>query len=267
MTRSLAERFLILGAARTGSTMLRRMLNSHPAICCHGEIFAIEIWGLQGYVDGEDRIDLNDPRYRRAKRLRDEEPARFLREIVWPAGPPPVGAKILYKDLEDPKWAGAYEAIRADAGVRIVHLTRENRLKRLISQTAMDSGQRYIAYKTHSVRLVDGRPVEEPAGPAAAARFRLDPQACLSDFEAVEAAENRIRQAFARHERFEASYEKIVDAASGQLEDLQRFLGVEPRALESGTLKVHSNHASDHIENYDELRAYFRGSRFEKYFR
>src|SRR5262245_5075326 len=33
-----ATRFIILCAARTGSTMLRHMLNSHPDVRCHGEV-------------------------------------------------------------------------------------------------------------------------------------------------------------------------------------------------------------------------------------
>jgi len=32
-------RFIITCAARTGSTMLRYLLDGHPEICCHGEVF------------------------------------------------------------------------------------------------------------------------------------------------------------------------------------------------------------------------------------
>jgi len=32
--------FIILCAARTGSTMLRQLLDSHPEVCCYGEIMA-----------------------------------------------------------------------------------------------------------------------------------------------------------------------------------------------------------------------------------
>jgi len=261
------ERFLILSEARTGSTMLRRMLNSHPGICCHGEIFAIEIWGLQGYVGADDQVDLNDPRYQEAKRLRENDPARFLREAVWPAGPPPVGAKILYNDLEDPKWRAAYDAVRADRDIRIVHLSRENRLKRLISQTAMNQGHRYIAYETHSIRLrPNGRPEAVPKQNESPVRLTLNPKECLEDFRRVEEAENRIRRAFQGHPVFEATYEKIVDPSTRQLEKLQEFLDVRPCELRSGTLKVHSDNVRDILENLEELQAFFQGTPYERFF-
>jgi len=43
MSRSRADgatKFIILCAARTGSTMLRELLDSHPEVCCYGEIMA-----------------------------------------------------------------------------------------------------------------------------------------------------------------------------------------------------------------------------------
>ncbi|NES73345.1 MAG: sulfotransferase, partial [Okeania sp. SIO2D1] len=35
-------KFIITCAPRTGSTMLRMMLNSHPEIACHGEVIALK---------------------------------------------------------------------------------------------------------------------------------------------------------------------------------------------------------------------------------
>jgi len=42
------SRFIILCAARTGSTMLRHLLNSHPDACCHGEVMGIRMRSFVG---------------------------------------------------------------------------------------------------------------------------------------------------------------------------------------------------------------------------
>jgi hypothetical protein len=36
-------KFIILCAARAGSTMLRHLRNSHPDVCCYGEIMADQV--------------------------------------------------------------------------------------------------------------------------------------------------------------------------------------------------------------------------------
>ena len=44
----MSTRFVIVGAARTGSTLLVRTLNSIDGVCCHGELLAQHATGLQG---------------------------------------------------------------------------------------------------------------------------------------------------------------------------------------------------------------------------
>ena len=38
------RRFILFGMGRTGSTLLASLLNSHPQICCEGELFGREQW-------------------------------------------------------------------------------------------------------------------------------------------------------------------------------------------------------------------------------
>lgn len=45
--------FLIICAARTGSTWLRKMLNDHPRIICYGEVFATRVRGFRPEVIGK----------------------------------------------------------------------------------------------------------------------------------------------------------------------------------------------------------------------
>ncbi|MCX7015063.1 MAG: sulfotransferase [Candidatus Sumerlaeota bacterium] len=261
------ERFMIASAARTGSTMLRRMLDSHPAIACHGEIFAVELWGLIGLGNPNDQVNVQDACYQALKRLREEAPGRFLREAIWPAAPPPVGFKFLYKDMEDPKWARATQALAADREVAVVHLLRENRLKRLISQTVMNRAGYHSAYEDHYINLAeDHHPMSLPAAPRPFFRFTLSPEECVRDFQTIEAAEARLRRRFSDHRVFELSYEQVVDPAGGRLAELEQWLGVEPGPLRNEMRKVNSNDPRDHLENFAELQRFFANTPYARFF-
>src|SRR5215813_14269635 len=76
-------RFIILCAARTGSTMLRHMLNSHPDVRCHGEVMTGR--GLDALVRGDRNAD---PSATRAlMNRRESDPQGFLEDVVLDAGP------------------------------------------------------------------------------------------------------------------------------------------------------------------------------------
>src|SRR5262245_66621142 len=85
-----ATRFIILCAARTGSTMLRHMLNSHPDVRCHGEVMTGR--GLDSLASARDG-DASATRALLNRRASD--PQGFLEEVVLdPGGAKAVGFKI-----------------------------------------------------------------------------------------------------------------------------------------------------------------------------
>lgn len=47
------------------------------------------------------------------------------------------------------------------------------------------------------------------------------------------------------------------------LEDIQRFLGVEPQQLNSGLVKVHTGPLWETLENYDEVKQQLEGTPME----
>jgi len=76
----LANRFIIVCAARTGSTLLRLLLQSHPDVCCHGEIItpdpqrALQLAGMKA----EYKSNLRDLLIE----TRKADPARFLQDFA-----------------------------------------------------------------------------------------------------------------------------------------------------------------------------------------
>jgi LPS sulfotransferase NodH len=67
----LADRFVILAAPRTGSNWLCSLLNSHPDVLCHHELFNPSgVFYALGHRDGA--LDLGTPEER------DRRPLAFL---------------------------------------------------------------------------------------------------------------------------------------------------------------------------------------------
>jgi len=218
--------------------MLRLMLNSHPQIVCHGEVFSPRLIGFE-------RKDKNSPINQLLEKTRNERPVDFLRDYVFYGGPyQAIGAKIKYSELEQPRWSAVFDSLLADRDIRVVHLIRENRLQRLVSAI--------IAQLTDVRVVLVSDPQPEPRGPVR--KIVVDVESCIRDFTAVQAAEARFRRHFSGHRTFEVSYEDIIDERSRQLLDLQRFLGVEETELTPYTVKQSAGRLEDVIENYSEVR-------------
>jgi LPS sulfotransferase NodH len=225
-------RFLVLSAARTGSTMLIRLLQSHPDIRCEGEIL--------GARNGNEP-PLPDERL---AALREDDPTRFLAE--WVYRDPVAGFKIKYEELMRRDFERIRDWLASERSIKVVHLFRRNRLKRLVSETAVRFDGTY--------GLTD--PVRAPEAP----RFTLSVEQCLADFAKQERREARFSRLFADHDVLEVLYEDLPLSA------IQRFLGVEPRTLHTPTLKINPDRISDVLLNYEELREAFRDTPYADYF-
>jgi LPS sulfotransferase NodH len=237
-------RFIILCAARTGSTMLRFLLNSHPEIVCHGEVMTGT--GFVGLAPGPSPIRT------KLERLRDADPVRFMREFVLygedVAGA--VGFKIKYEELSRPEFSPILEDLLADKDLRVIHLRRRNRFERLVSLA--------VAHRV-GLNLIFSED-QRPAVPS----FHLSPAQCEADFAEVEARETEFAARFGDHPLIETTYEDIL--AGDDLTRVQEFLGVRPALLQPSTLKIVDKSVKDLVENYSELRAAFAGTAHERFF-
>jgi|ERR1043166_3836080 LPS sulfotransferase NodH len=232
-----ATRFIILCAARTGSTMLRHQLTSHPEICCHGEVMTSA--AMRSFVGLDDKAE--PPLAAKLLELRQRDPVGFMNEFVLFAGTKrAVGFKIKYEELVLPEWQAVLNALLADTELKVIHLTRRNRLKRVISKiTATKVNRVYNVLKSGDL------PTRQ--------RLRVSPQECIADFKEVAEREEKFRNLFG-HEKIESVYEELVEPNTGELERIQSFLGVAPQPLPPQTLKINPDTLSDILENYDELK-------------
>jgi len=232
--------FLIVAAPRTGSTHLRLLLNSHPAVCCHGEVFAPELRSLAGL-----NPHVPSPLRDRLVAARDADPGAFLMdEVLYPGRMSAVGAKILYDAFALDRWTGLLERVLVERQVLIVHLMRRNSLKRFLSQ--------YVVERVTKQTLALSAEQVPTIGPV-----RVPVAEMLADIAAVEDEERLFRGLFRGHRLIEVHYEDMLAPPMNleKLDDLQRFLGVEPTALMSPARKILSDRLGDVIETMAEVEA------------
>jgi LPS sulfotransferase NodH len=234
-------RFVILHGTRTGSNFLCTVLNSHPDILCHHEIFNPFVIGVARHLQGSD-FHLG------TMEEREKDPAEFL-DRVWrvPLGRRAVGFKLCIWQHE-----AAYRAVLPDASVRKIVLKRRNRIRAFVSLQAARQTREWVVY-------------DDRGAPAARPKVHVDPWELLQNndlhqsfYEQTEAALRRSGQDY-----LELWYEDLL-APEGLRPVLDR-LGIEgyPLQPEGQTWKLAPPSLREAISNFDALREQLKGSGLE----
>jgi LPS sulfotransferase NodH len=140
-----ATRFVILAAPRTGSNLLCTLLNSHPEILCHHEVFNPSgIYYALEHRNGS--LDLG------TIEERDEAPLPFL-ERLW-------STRLGRRSLGFKMTRGQNEQILAkvllDRSVRKIVLSRRNRIRTYVSSLVAERSGQWEVYS--EADLIEPRP-------------------------------------------------------------------------------------------------------------
>ena len=235
---STVTRFVILAAPRTGSNLLCTLLNSHPEILCHHELFNPNgIFYALEYRDGS--LDLGD------MEARDREPFAFLQR-VWGHT---QGASCVGFKMTRGQDAAVMQGLIEDAGVLKVLLYRRNRLKTYISEELARQTDRWEVYSKAELAT------EMP-------RLHVDVEAFRAHCELNESYYRDIEHALRASGQLsiETAYEDIL--AESEHVRLLEFLGVEATdaRLKQASVKQNDRDLRTHIENFQELEQAFNGS-------
>jgi LPS sulfotransferase NodH len=242
---------VVLGAERTGSNLLVDMLSTHPHIVSAGELFNTRMMA-------EDRIDTQlppglDPIA--MLELRKRDPAACLERVLAAGnanGATAAGFKLLY--LHALACNPVVDHLLALPDLRIVHLAREDRLARWVSQVRAELADTWwIA-------------ADPSAAPRRTGAIDLDATATLWNFEWQELLEERLRATFAGHSRFDLSYEQLSGDLQGQAGRVLDYLGVEPQPLEVNSAKSGERDPRQWIANLAQLHLAFAGTRWQSMF-
>ncbi len=244
--------FMITCAARTGSTMLVNLLQSHGDLLCHMEIFnPARVEAFSGTL--RERLAAEEGLEARLRELRKYEPEQFLYKFAFDAqGRKGVGFKFKYEELLLPAFARARAVLLQDTDIKIIHLRRRNLLERYLSWWIVNN-------VTHVTMIREGetRPVVPPV--------RLDPAACRADLERVGRLGNFVGGMFRHHQVLDIYYEDLIGAESEKHHKrLLDFLELPRRPLHTVLGKLAEAPLQERIENFSEIRRALAGTPYEK---
>lgn len=267
------QRFMILGSARTGSNLLLSLLSAHPQIKTYGEVFNLDT--------------LPEENLREAL----EDPIKFFLQKVCKAHRPEitaVGFKMFYDHLTsdylqkpvdvsnaapkvheklagfsrfvennypwevlDERFRATWEFFRTDRSLKVIHLKRWNMLYTLVSlKKAFSTGQWW--------NLKSSPQITPP--------IHLDPEECCRYFEKLDNFVTEADSTFADHPKIDVTYEELTAKQEDTLQRIFVFLNVPCIPVTTRMKKQNLASLRETIDNYDQLKRYFRQTRWNIFF-
>ena len=241
-------RFAVVSTQRSGSTLIRTALDSHPQIVCAGEVF------LPAY-DREFSFKL----FLRDRKITgiDETLSRrrvvfdFLDWLYGSAENDAAGFKIMYSQFRwlPYKYPMVLDYFRRN-DVRILHVVRENLLKLHISRIRARATGVY-----HSRN--EGGEHE---------KITIDISSLIPDLVRMQRVQAEWRLRMKRYDSLEINYEAYVANNNETSSAMLKFLGVDASLpLRSPLKKVSSDILSSSIENFCEVENLLRRTEFARF--
>lgn len=219
------EKFAIITRSRTGSSLLVDLLNSHPNIESQGERFT---------------------------RLGNKTCEQVWNEIFGKkaASILIVGFKIFYYHPQDSDDKKVWKFLFYDKNIRIIHLKRRNLLRTILSRAIAEKTDIWSSRSTTSkVKLANKKVL-------------LNANDCFREFERIKKWEVDTDKKFSSHQIFNLNYEDLILSNEG-LKEVQKFLGVPYKDLNTKFKKLNKENLEELIENYEELVADFKGTKWD----
>ncbi len=229
------NRFVILAVPRTGSNLLCTLLNSHPEILCHHEVFNPQgIFTALTHRQQAETISLID---------RDRDPLRFLQNI-WQTG---VGFSCVGFKWTLGQADVVLDHVTRDQAVQKIVLRRRNRVKTFVSELVARQTQQWEVYSRKD--LILPRP-----------RVEVNPHELMSHVDRVQRFYQDLNEKLeqTRQPFVEIEYEHL--ARDAQHLRILRFLGVtDPHyPLSPQSVKQNPSDLRQLIANFDQVAAALR---------
>lgn len=239
-----ARKFVVLTIPRTGSNYLCSLLNAHPEILCHHEVFNAS--GIFCSLDLRSRASY----YFGTLEERDRDPLGFL-ERVWNRsfGRPAVGIKLCRGQNR-----AAFEAVLADAAVRKIVMRRHNRVKTYVSEMVAQLTGEWESYP--GIRP-PGERILLPVPPAGLFRWVEHNETWYDEIGRRLAGSGQTPLAL--------DYEDLFADGTSAVRRVLELLEVaaDGPALAGATRKQNPTDLRRLVANFDELAAALRGTELE----
>lgn len=243
-------KFIVLGHARSGSSLLSHALSEHDSIKMYGELFheseddrrRYSKVGERFYWDGDDG-------------------AQFLRHVVFNrrrlAGETAIGFKIFYDHArKDSNARAVWDYLASDTDIRVIHLSRKNLLEVRVSLEIALRNKRWDQPIGTQKKDTEFEPV------------LIGKEKCEAFFNKILAYRRWAQDCFRRHLVLEVEYEEhLCKDFQATMNKVQSFLGVPCRPAQKLLEKQASRSSHEQIINYCELKEFFRDTPYEHFFR
>jgi hypothetical protein len=209
---------------------------------------------LSSLLDGHSQVrteaEVFNPYSDNNRRHRGRSAEWVLRNRAWYEGPQRIRGVPIHLNHDDP-WR-VWQYLRGLAGVRYLCMRRRNVLEQFVShEQAMVHGRWQVWRDQRRPEVVE---------------LVVDPRRLEHFAGRMEACWDRFDREFAAHERMTVWYEDLCEHTETVSVEVQRFLGAtQVSGLRPGTIKV-GRPLAEVVSNYDQLRRYFRGSKYESLF-
>jgi LPS sulfotransferase NodH len=257
--------FILLGHPRSGSTLLTLALQSHPDIRMFGELFHAEFpMRLRAFGYGircrpSQRMSLE--RTRGWAYTYHQDGGQFLKDLVFgdasDDAPLATGFKFFYDHARvEPRENSAWDYLRQNQDVRIVHIFRRNLFDCLVS---IKTAERSKVWEVE---------VDDPLPPVLSP-FVISPEECEAYFRStIRMRERTISElTTAGRQVLDVAYEQDVLANLDEtLRRIQVFVGTSPITLKKILQKQSSGPVSERVQNYSELCLHFENTPFRSFF-
>jgi LPS sulfotransferase NodH len=238
----MSTRFVIVGAPRTGSTLLVKTLNTLEGLRCHGELLGPE--NVRGYEDGFDLENADkaarDARSLRLLQARNSDPVGFIQRAL-EGNEGAIGFKALYAAFLDARWEAVVASLLYDSATRFIHLRRSNGLRRFVSEQILLAGG-----ANHSGAGGRGD---------VALQVHIDIDAFLQREAELAAQAQALVALLSQQKLLEISYEQLSADTAGTVNRVAAFLGQPgaPAGVKPALKKVGAADLRDTVSNYQEL--------------
>ncbi|MCO5559016.1 hypothetical protein L7F22_012607 [Adiantum nelumboides] len=237
--------FVIFSMQRSGSGWFETLLNSHPNISSHGEVFSV------------DR--------RRESASTISKTLNTLYNLDWISSASKndctaaVGLKWMLNQgvMEYNREIAAY---LKDNSVSVIFLFRKNILRRYVSILANSFDR--VAKQLNGTHLAHVHSREE-AKVLEAYKPVVNLTSLIPYLQRVEEIIGDAHSFFMETRHMTVFYEDLVANPRKELRKALKFLGVKPSKLESKHVKIHTRPLHDQIDNWEDLNEYLKGTRYE----
>jgi LPS sulfotransferase NodH len=232
-TKEPDSKFIIFSKGRTGSNLLRTLLNSHPEIVCEGDIFLrlyVRILSLKLYIKG--RIAKNPTNV--------------------------YGFQLKLTQLERQKIdAKQFLSYLHENGWKIIYLSRKNLFRRIISAKVANSRHQWLYHDSKS-----------GSDYSTSFKIHLDGEKLLTSLEKAEISELKDKALLEQLPYLEIFYEDDLLKAEQHQKTADKifdFLGVQSASIETNMVRTPYQNLAEVIENYDEIAALLSKTKYAHY--